>query len=135
MQWHVFLEILVVPLVVGVYSSLRGGGIFKEANQESSGILPGSPRSRLESLLTKVDAYAAVLVIVSALLCALGGVVLAVSRGEADAPLVCCLIAISGLLCRSALPLGSRVGRQRDEEWKIPARLSSAHPYRPARPT
>ena len=25
MQWHLFLEILVVPLVVGVYSSLRGG--------------------------------------------------------------------------------------------------------------
>jgi hypothetical protein len=108
MQWHLFLEILVVPLVVGVYSSLRGGGIFKEANHGSSGILTGSPRSRLESLLTKIDAYAAVIVIISALLCALGGVVLAVSRGEADAPLVCCLIAISGLLCRSALPL-SRV--------------------------
>jgi hypothetical protein len=90
------------------YSSLRGEGIFKESNQGSSGILTGSPRSLLESLLTKVDAYAAVIVIVSALLCALGGVVLAVSRGEADAPLVCCLIAISGLLCRSALPL-SRV--------------------------
>jgi hypothetical protein len=29
----------------------------------------------------------------------------------------------------------SRVGRQRDEERKIPARLSSAHPYRPARPS
>jgi hypothetical protein len=108
MQWHLFLEILVVPLVAGVYSSLRGGGIFKEANHGSSGILTGSPRSRLESLLTKIDAYAAVIVIISALLCALGGVVLAVSRGEADAPLVCCLIAISGLLCRSALPL-SRV--------------------------
>jgi predicted metal-binding membrane protein len=114
MQWHLFLEILVVPLVVGVYSSLRGGGIFKEANQGSSGILTWSPRSRLESLLTKVDAYAAVIVIISALLCALGGVVLAVSRGEADAPLVCWLIAMSGLLCRSALPVSlnySDIGR------------------------
>ena len=114
MQWHLFLEILVVPLVVGVYSSLLGGGIFKEANQGSSGILTWSPRSRLESLLTKVDAYAAVIVIISALLCALGGVVLAVSRGEADAPLVCWLIAMSGLLCRSALPVSlnySDIGR------------------------
>src|SRR5260370_3182600 len=105
MQWHLFLEILVVPLVVGVYSSLRGEGIFKEANQGSSGILVGSPGSRLESLLAKADAYAVVIAIVSALLCALSAVVVAVSRGEADAPLVCWLIAISGLLCRSVLPL------------------------------
>jgi hypothetical protein len=107
MQWHLFLEILIVPLVMGVYSSLRGGGVFKEGKQGSSGILAGSPGSGLEALLAKVDAYAAMIVIVCALLCALGGVVVAVSRGEADAPLVCWLIAISGLLCRSALPLSN----------------------------
>lgn len=107
MQWNPFLEILVVPLVVGVYSCLRGEGIFKEAHQGSSGILAGSPGSRLESLLEKADVYAAGIVIVSAVLCALSGVVVAVSRGDADAPLVWWLIAISGLLCWSALPLPS----------------------------
>jgi hypothetical protein len=106
-HWHLFLEILVVPLVVGVYNCLRGEGIFKEAHQGSSGILAGSPGSRLESLLEKADACAAVIVMVSAVLCALSGVVVAVSRGDADAPLVLWLIAISGLLCRSALPLSS----------------------------
>jgi hypothetical protein len=30
MQWHLFLEILVVPLVVGVYSSLRGEAYSKK---------------------------------------------------------------------------------------------------------
>ena len=111
MQWHLFLEILVVPLILYVYSSLRGGGVFKDVNQGASGILSGSPGSHLEILLLKADVCAAVIVIVSALICALSAVVVAVSRGEADAPLVCWLIAISGLLCRSALPV-SRVCRK-----------------------
>jgi predicted metal-binding membrane protein len=112
MQWH--LEILVAPLILLVYSSLRGGGIFKDAYQGASGILAGSPGSRLETLLTKADAYAVGIVIVTALICALSAVVVAVSRGEADAPLVCWLIAMSGLLCRSALPVSlnySDIGR------------------------
>ena len=49
-----------------------------------------------------------------ALICALSAVVVAVSRGEADAPLVCWLIAMSGLLCRSALAVSlnySNIGR------------------------
>ena len=105
LQWHLFLEILVVALIVRVYTCLRGKGIFQEAHQESPGILAGSPGSRLESLLEKTDAYAPMIVIVAAVLCALSGVVIAVSRGAADASPVFCLIAISGLLCRSALPL------------------------------
>jgi hypothetical protein len=56
-------------------------------------------------MLTKADLYVVVIVVVSALICALSAVVVAVSRGEADAPLVLWLIAISGLLCRSALPV------------------------------
>jgi hypothetical protein len=106
MQWHLFLEILVAPLILHVYSSLRGGGIFNDAYQGASGILAGSPGSRLETLLTKADVYAVVIVIVAALICALSAVVVAVSRGEADAPLVCWLIAMSGLLCRSACSAG-----------------------------
>ena len=102
MQWHLFVEIAVVPFILQAYSSLRGGGIFKDGHQGASGILAGSPGSRLETLLTKADVYAVVIVIVSALICAFSAVVVAVSRGEADAPLVCWLIAISGLLCRSA---------------------------------
>ena len=63
-----------------------------------------------ESLLQKADAHIVAIVIVSALLCALSGLVVAVSRGGADAPLACWLIAISGLLCRSALPLSGTSG-------------------------
>jgi ABC-type transport system involved in cytochrome c biogenesis permease component len=110
MEWHLFLEVLVVPAIVGAYVYLRGGGIFKESHQGSSGILIGPPGSRLESLLQKADAHIVAIVIVSALLCALSGLVVAVSRGEADAPLACWLIAISGLLCRSALPLSGTSG-------------------------
>jgi hypothetical protein len=106
MQWRLFLGILVVPLILQVYSSLRGGGICKDAYQGPSGILAGSPGSRLETLLAKADVYAVVIVIVSALICALSAVVVAV-HDDADAPLVCWLIAISGLLCRSALPVES----------------------------
>jgi len=74
----------------------------------------------------QADAYAVVIAIVSALLCALGAVVVAVSRGEAHAPLVCWLITISGLLCRSVLPLpGTRatiiLGRARLEPRADPA--------------
>jgi hypothetical protein len=95
MQRYLFL-LMFVPLTAGAYNSLRGG-IFKK--------VAGSTGSRLEYLLAKTDIYAAVIVIVCALVCALAGVVVAVSRGEADAPLVCWPIAISGLLCRSTLPL------------------------------
>jgi hypothetical protein len=59
----------------------------------------------LETLLTKADVYVVVIVVVSALICALSAVVVAVSRDEANAGLVLWLIAISGLLCRSALPV------------------------------
>jgi hypothetical protein len=55
MEWHLFLEVLVVPAIVGAYVYLRGGGIFKESHQGSSGILIGPPGSRLESLLQKAD--------------------------------------------------------------------------------
>ena len=110
MEWHLFLEVLVVPAIVGAYIYLRGGGIFKELHQGSSGILIGPPGSRLEFLLQKADAQIVAIVIVSALLCALSGLVVAVSRGEADAPLACWLIAISGLLCRSALLLSGTSG-------------------------
>jgi hypothetical protein len=55
------------------------GGIFKDAYQGASGILAGSPGSRLETLLTKAHAYAVVIVIVAALICALSAVVVAVS--------------------------------------------------------
>ena len=103
-------RMLVVPLILHVYSSLRGGGIFKDAHKGASGILAESPGSRLETLLTKADVYVVVIVVVSALICALSAVVAAVSRGEADAPLACWLIAISGLLCRSALPLSGTSG-------------------------
>jgi hypothetical protein len=55
MQWPLFLEILVVPVIVGAYVYLRGGGVFNELHQGSSGILIGPPGSRLESLLQKAD--------------------------------------------------------------------------------
>jgi hypothetical protein len=105
MEWHSFLELLAMPVVVGAYKYLRGEGIFKETFERSSGILAGSPSCRLESLLTKVDAYAMATVIAAALICALSAVVLAVARGDADRLLVCCLIAISGMLCRIVLPV------------------------------
>jgi hypothetical protein len=63
----------------------------------------------LETLLTKADVYVVVIVVVSALICALSAVVVAVSRDEANAGLVLWLIAISGLLCRSALPVSKNV--------------------------
>jgi hypothetical protein len=87
MQSHL-LAVLAVPLLAGMYCWLRGG----------------APGSRLEGPLANVDVYAAVIVILSALLCAIGALVIAVSRGDAGIPIVCWLIAISGLLCRSALP-------------------------------
>ena len=61
MQLHLFPEILAVPFVAGAYTWLRGHGIFKDGHQESP---------RLDSLLVSADAYAAVIVIVFALVCA-----------------------------------------------------------------
>ena len=105
MEWHSFLEILAMPVVVGAYKSLRGGGIFKETFEKSSDALAGLPSSRLETLLTKADAYVIATVIAAALLCALSAVVVAVARGDADRLLVSCLIASSGMLCRIVLPV------------------------------
>ena len=95
-QSHLLFEILAVPFLAGVYSWLRGQGVFRNAHQWA-----GAPDGQLEVLLLKADAYAAGIVIISALLCALGAIVVAVWRGESDAPLACCLIATSGLLCRA----------------------------------
>jgi hypothetical protein len=102
-QSHLLFEILAVPFLAGVYSWLRGQGVFRNAHQWA-----GAPGGQLEVLLLKADAYAAGIVIISALLCALGAIVVAVWRGESDAPLACCLIATSGLLCRTTLPLSGR---------------------------
>lgn len=93
---------------VSVSSNVRtshGGRLQFPSGRYIQKKVAGSTGSRLEYLLAKTDIYAAVIVIVCALVCALAGVVVAVSRGEADAPLVCWPIAISGLLCRSTLPL------------------------------
>jgi hypothetical protein len=102
-QSHLLFEILAVPFLAGVYSWLRAQGVFRNTHQWA-----GAPGGQLEVLLLKADAYAAGIFIISALLCALGAIVVAVWRGESDAPLACCLIATSGLLCRTTLPLSGR---------------------------
>ena len=96
MHWYPFLQIRLVRVIVGVYSRFWGASIFKQSHQKCFGSSAGSPSSRLQSLLKKADACAASIIIVSAILCALSGIVVAVSGDAADA---LWLIVISGLLC------------------------------------
>jgi hypothetical protein len=79
-QSHLLFEILAVPFLAGVYSWLRAQGVFRNTHQWA-----GAPGGQLEVLLLKADAYAAGIFIISALLCALGAIVVAVWRGE-DGP-------------------------------------------------